>query len=185
MCYFASAMITKEGVYFGDTDRHSKIIDQHGLNEWGVLGPNVVKLELIPDKLSDPIAKWRFFVDQDELPNWFDASASETRMRNAVRRSGIRKAYAEYNKATAAAQAKCNKVHAAALAEYRKVHAAARAKCDKATTPAWAEFKKVRDTARNEYDKVCAPARAEYDKVRDAARNEYVAKRKRISEKVW
>ena len=96
MCDFLSAVLAKERLFFGPTDRHAGIIDYHGLHESGAQGVNLVKLELIPDRADDPVDTWAFKVDQDLLPEWFDAAVAEARIRNAARDSGVAKLYADY-----------------------------------------------------------------------------------------
>jgi hypothetical protein len=79
----------------------------------------------------------------------------------------------EYDKATAAARAECNKAIAAARAGYDKATAAARAECEKATAPARVEYDKATAPALAEYDKATARAQAECDKATAPAWAEY------------
>ena len=96
MCEFASAVLTKDHVFLGKTDSHSEIIDHHGLHESGVKGVNILKVELVPDDLSDPISKWRFRIDQDILPEWVDKERDEKRAREAIEKSGLAGVEREY-----------------------------------------------------------------------------------------
>ena len=90
MCRFASFVLTKDREYWSDSsDSHAQIIDENGLHEWGAQGPNVVKVEITP---TDEIRKWpdlsawKFCIDQDVLPEWYDAETTEKRAREALRR---------------------------------------------------------------------------------------------------
>ena len=97
MCDFLSAMLAKGRLYFGPTDSHAGIIIHHNLYEYGVQGANLVGLELLPDRADDPVNKWTFKINQDLLPDWFDATIAEARMRNAAVDSGVARLYADYH----------------------------------------------------------------------------------------
>jgi hypothetical protein len=175
MCKEVSAIALKdERIVFGDNDSHSDIIDQHKLHEYGVRGVNLVKLELVPKNSSDPIKKWKFIVDQDELPEWWDHEKYEKKLRGVVRKSGLSAAIRKRDKVRDAAEAEYVKVRDAAWAEYWKV-----------AEPARAEYEKVVKAAEAEYWKVKEAAWAEYWKVRDAAEAEYEKVREEIAKKVW
>jgi hypothetical protein len=101
MCKFASFVLTKDREFWSETgDSHSDIINQNNLHEWGSLGPNVVKVEITPtDKIKKwpSLKAWKFVVDQDELPKWFDAEEIEKRTRAALLRrfkAGFKTVYA-------------------------------------------------------------------------------------------
>jgi hypothetical protein len=84
MCKPASFVLTKTKVFWSrHTDSHTEIIAEHGLNEDGVRGVNVVKIEISPedgDLSSDP-STWVYKLDQDSTPDWYDAAKCEKRAR--------------------------------------------------------------------------------------------------------
>ena len=97
MCNFLSAITLKDGsIRIGPTDSHSEIIDFHKIKETGIRGVQLVKLELVPEDLQDPISKWEFIVDQDLIPEWFDREKVEKRFRKMVKDSKIHTIYDEY-----------------------------------------------------------------------------------------
>lgn len=93
MCAPISFVLTKERVFWGFIDNHSVIIKEHGLNEWGAKGPNIVRVELSPGAnwgsmvrgMFTPTNTWVFMVDQDKLPEWYDAVDAEKRTRAALK----------------------------------------------------------------------------------------------------
>ena len=88
MCRFASFVLTKDReFYIEDEDSHSEIISKNKLHEWGVNGPNIVKVEIVPTteiKTWPSLKKWEFVIDQDILPDWADRKEIETRTRQAL-----------------------------------------------------------------------------------------------------
>ena len=90
MCRFASFVLTKDREFYNeDGDSHSEIISKHRLNEWGVNGPNIVKVEIVPTaeiKTWPSLKKWKFVIDQDVLPAWADREELETRTRVALQK---------------------------------------------------------------------------------------------------
>ena len=88
MCRFASFVLTKDReFYIEDEDSHSEIISKNKLHEWGVNGPNIVKVEIVPTteiKTWPSLKKWEFVIDQDVLPDWADRKELETRTRQAL-----------------------------------------------------------------------------------------------------
>ncbi len=86
MCQFASFILTKEKVFWGPTDSHEEIIKYHNLNQDGVRGPNIVRIEILPpamtqEGLSSPLEEWQYGVDQDRTPDWYSAKDGEARCR--------------------------------------------------------------------------------------------------------
>ena len=98
MCNPISCVLTKESVYFGDTDSHEAIIDQHKLHEGAPTAPNFVRVEVRPpgDDISVPVGQWVYHLDQDILPVWYDEQDCTARACGAVVRSGIGSLYADY-----------------------------------------------------------------------------------------
>ena len=85
MCRFASFVLTKDREFYNEeNDSHSEIISKNKLHEWGVNGPNIVKVEIVPTpeiKTWPSLKKWEFVIDQDVLPDWADRKELETRTR--------------------------------------------------------------------------------------------------------
>ena len=74
MCNFASFVLSKDKEFWSEkTDSHTEIIQEHGLYEYGVHGPNLLKVELVPPRegrfLFD-LKSWHYQVDQDIKPEW-------------------------------------------------------------------------------------------------------------------
>jgi hypothetical protein len=87
MCTPASLVLTKVRVFFSKTNNsHEDVIDEHGLTQDGVRGPNIVRVEVVPPNhdYSVPVQDWNFNVDQDILPDWWDAVDGERRTRAAM-----------------------------------------------------------------------------------------------------
>ena len=81
MCNFASGILTKDKEFWCDTsDSHEDIIQEHGLHEDGVQGPNLLKYELEPPangKGFFDLTKWEFKIDQDVKPEWIKGDEEE------------------------------------------------------------------------------------------------------------
>jgi len=92
MCKFKSGIITKNGVTLAPmyNDSHSNLLKTMGIEDNHVNAMKVfVRAELIPpngDKTAD-IKKWKYIVDQDIVPDWYeeDAKRYEEEMRETVR----------------------------------------------------------------------------------------------------
>ena len=93
MCRFKSGIILKNKVVVapGENDSHSDLLESLGINDDYFGATNVfVRAELVPvndewwiDPAEEP-DKWRFIVDQDMRPEWFDKSEHEKIFREAV-----------------------------------------------------------------------------------------------------
>nr|DAJ43262.1 MAG TPA: hypothetical protein [Caudoviricetes sp.] len=93
MCRFKSGIILKNKVVVapGENDSHSDLLESLGINDDYFGATNVfVRAELVPvnnewwiDPAEEP-DKWRFVVDQDMRPEWFDESEHEKVFRKAV-----------------------------------------------------------------------------------------------------
>jgi Leucine-rich repeat (LRR) protein len=90
MCKFASFVLTKDREFWSEkSDSHASIIEENGLNEWGIKGPNIVKVEISPSaavKVWPSLKSWTYAVDQDKFPEWYDAADCEARTREALTR---------------------------------------------------------------------------------------------------
>jgi hypothetical protein len=174
MCEFASAVLTKESVFLGKTDSHSEIIDQHGLHESGIRGVNILKVELVPKNLSDPISEWVFRIDQDLLPEWADKARDEKRTREAIEKSGL----AEVERKYQAKLKPLDEEYDAGRKQLRDEYNAKRKPLDE-------EYEAKRKPLWDEYVAKRKPLDEEYDAKRKPLLNEYDARREKISEKVY
>ena len=90
MCKFASFVLTKDREFWSETtDSHTDIISEHGLNEMGASGVNIVRVEISPTnkiKKWPSLKEWAYKVDQDMLPDWHDPATTEKRTRVALQR---------------------------------------------------------------------------------------------------
>ena len=90
MCQFASFVLTKDRVFWSnESESHTEIIKENNLHEMGSHGPNIIKVEIIPNKkikVWPSLKAWKFVIDQDILPEWHDAATTEKRTRAALMR---------------------------------------------------------------------------------------------------
>ena len=165
MCNPISAVLTKERVFFGDTDSHEAIIGQHKLHEGTGPLPNILRVEIRPlgGDFSAPLDQWVYKLDQDRLPVWADAGEDERRARGALGRSGIAAAWAQYEA-----------VRRPAWAQYEAVR-----------RPAWVWYEAVRRPALAQYQAVVQPAWAQYRAVEQPAWAQYAAARHEIASSPW
>ena len=88
MCKLKSAIILKDRIFMPDYDSHSKMLEELGITDDYINASKVfVRAELVPengDVFSD-IDNWKFSVDQDIAPEWFDEKDCADRMRNTVK----------------------------------------------------------------------------------------------------
>lgn len=88
MCKLKSAIILKDRIFVPDYDSHSKMLDELGITDDYFNASKVfVRAEFSPkngDVFSD-IDGWKFSVDQDITPEWFDEKDCAERMRKAVK----------------------------------------------------------------------------------------------------
>ena len=88
MCKLKSAIILKDKIFMPDYDSHSEMLDELGITDDYINASKVfVRAELSPkneDVFSD-IDGWKFCVDQDITPEWFDEKDCTERMRNTVK----------------------------------------------------------------------------------------------------
>ena len=88
MCKLKSAIILKDRIFMPDYDSHSKMLEELKITDDYFNASKVfVRAELVPkneDVFSD-IDGWKFCVDQDITPEWFDKKDCAERMRNTVK----------------------------------------------------------------------------------------------------
>ena len=88
MCKLKSAIILKDRIFMPDYDSHSKMLEELKITDDYFNASKVfVRAELSPadgDVFSD-IDDWKFCVDQDITPEWFDEKDCAERMRNTVK----------------------------------------------------------------------------------------------------
>ena len=93
MCKFASFVLTKDEEFWSDeSESHEVIIagkNQKGkvLHADGARGPNVLRVEITPTNKIEvwpSLKAWKYQVDQDITPVWFDAMVCEKRTRKAL-----------------------------------------------------------------------------------------------------
>ena len=88
MCKLKSAIILKDRIFMPDYDIHSKMLEELKITDDYINASKVfVRAELSPengDVFSD-IDGWKFSVDQDITPEWFDEKDCTERMRKAVK----------------------------------------------------------------------------------------------------
>ena len=88
MCKFASFVLTRNKAFWSDiSDSHESIIAEHKLHTDGVRGVNVLRVELTPPDHGHQwadVANWSYHIDQDIMPDWFDAPRDEERARDAL-----------------------------------------------------------------------------------------------------
>lgn len=91
MCRFKSAIIFKNRVVLAPTynDSHSDMLERLGVEDNTLNATKMfVRAELIPphNNKAEKVSEWKFYVDQDITPDWFDEDRSkyEEEMREAV-----------------------------------------------------------------------------------------------------
>ena len=88
MCKLKSAIILKDKIFMPDYDSHSEMLEELKITDDYFNASKVfVRAELSPengDVFSD-IDGWKFSVDQDITPEWFDEKDCAERMRKAVK----------------------------------------------------------------------------------------------------
>ena len=88
MCDFASFVLTKDKVFWSDSNSHTDIIEEFGLHEDGANGPNILKVEIFPTtkiKSLRDYNNWEFIIDQDIMPEWYNKYLDESRTRKALK----------------------------------------------------------------------------------------------------
>ena len=87
MCRSASFVLTKDKVFWSKNgDSHEDIIKEFSLHDDGARGPNILRVEIVPDgkRYDLPLSDWKFKLDQDTIPEWFNMGADEDRARLAL-----------------------------------------------------------------------------------------------------
>src|SRR3990167_6772258 len=165
MCQPISAILTKEGVYFGDTDSHECILEQHGLHEGIGMAPNILRVEISPPgkDLAAPAEQWVYRVDQDKLPVWADAEEDERRARGALGRSGIWGLYADYEAKLAPLYADYKAKLAPLYADYEAKRASLDADYEAKLAPLYADYKAKLASLYADYEAKRAPLYPDYE----------------------
>ena len=93
MCQFKSGVILKNKCVIaqGDNDSHSDLLEQLGIED-NYIGASktFVRAELVPENNewwinpAEEPGKWKFIVDQDVVPEWFDKEKYEAEFREYV-----------------------------------------------------------------------------------------------------
>lgn len=89
MCNPAAFVVTRTRVYWSAvSEDHQDIIEEHSIKIDGARGPNGVRVELRPpdEAFAAPLAQWRYVLDQDWLPTWYDPARIEQRVRAEARK---------------------------------------------------------------------------------------------------
>ncbi len=90
MCKFASFILTKGEEFWSEkSDSHEDIIRENNLHVDGAHGPNILRVEISPTnkiKVWPSLKAWKYKVDQDLMPEWFDTAECEKRTRSALLR---------------------------------------------------------------------------------------------------
>lgn len=87
MCEPASFVVTADNVYWSRlSEGHDDCIEEHHLRESVAGKPALVRVEVKPRRndFRSPCADWTYRVEQDRLPDWYDAEAVERRVRAAL-----------------------------------------------------------------------------------------------------
>ena len=88
MCKLKSAIILKDRIFMPDYDSHSKMLEELKITDDYFNASKVfVRAELSPKNgdVFSGIDGWKFCVDQDITPEWFDEKDCAKRMRKAVK----------------------------------------------------------------------------------------------------
>ena len=88
MCKLKSAIILKDRIFMPDYDSHSKMLEELKITDDYINASKVfVRAELVPENedIFSDIDGWKFSVDQDITPEWFDEKVCAERMRNTVK----------------------------------------------------------------------------------------------------
>jgi len=86
MCHAASFILTENEVYFSEKhDSHEEIISENKLVADGANGPHILRVEINPVENLMDLTTWKFKIDQDTRPTWFNAEKDEARVRTALK----------------------------------------------------------------------------------------------------
>ena len=88
MCKLKSGIILKDRVYVGETDSHTELLKELGIEDTFENASKIfVRAELIPtdNDVFSNIDSWEYSVDQDILPDWYMKDFDRERMVEAVK----------------------------------------------------------------------------------------------------
>jgi hypothetical protein len=87
MCKYASFVLTKDQIFWSKkSESHEEIIRENSLCECDSsrIRINIVRVEISPVKVWGDLSRWVYKVDQDNVPEWYDAKECEARTRKAL-----------------------------------------------------------------------------------------------------
>jgi hypothetical protein len=87
MCNPASIVLTKDNAYWSlKTDSHEEILAEHNLRDAIAGKVQIVRCEVTPPNgdFFAPADQWRYRLDQDITPDWYDAEKCEKQARKAL-----------------------------------------------------------------------------------------------------
>jgi hypothetical protein len=88
MCNPASMVLTEQNVYWSTrTDSHCEIMVENNLTRDNLSGKILLALvEITPpnDNMFAPPSEWRFKLDMDRAPHWFNPDREEQRVRTTL-----------------------------------------------------------------------------------------------------
>ena len=88
MCKLKSGIILKDRVYIGETDSHTELLKELGIEDTFEYASKIfVRAELLPtdNDVFSNIDSWEYSVDQDILPDWYMKDFDRERMVEAVK----------------------------------------------------------------------------------------------------
>ena len=89
MCKLKSVIVLKDKVYCPDHDSHQKMLEELGIEDTTENAMRrFVRCELSPkagDNYASDISEWKIKVDQDILPDWWDANTYRPMVEDTVR----------------------------------------------------------------------------------------------------
>lgn len=88
MCKLKSGIILKDRVYIGETDSHTELLKELGIEDTFENASKIfVRAELLPtdNDVFSNIDSWEYSVDQDILPDWYMKDFDRERMVEAVK----------------------------------------------------------------------------------------------------
>ena len=87
MCREASFVISRNRIFWSrESDSHEDIIQEFGLVHLDTDPPGFVRVELTPlnNDFRLPISEWKFRVDQDIVPDWWNPEWGEEQVRETA-----------------------------------------------------------------------------------------------------
>ena len=89
MCQYQSYIVTQSDVHRCRDDRHENGISDLKLSDKSI-DSKFVRIEIVPQwgikKIND-LSSWEFRVDQDNLPDWWNAKEAEIAVRESLKKT--------------------------------------------------------------------------------------------------